>query len=230
MSKRRSAVFFDAGNTLFRPKAPLPILYNGVINEVKGTNFKEEEIISASRDVGGRMPLIVNGYFRYSDPWFDLYIEDLLKSLACPKPWDGIRKGLFSLFDDPDTFEIFPDVLPCLEAVRKAGFKTAVVSNWGFRLPQLMARMGLAHFFVTVLASAEVQSEKPDSGIFRMALASTGTLPEKTLHIGDDPINDVEGARAAGLRSLLLDRQGAFPERPDRLSSLDRLPAYLEDL
>ncbi len=59
------------------------------------------------------------------------------------------------------------------------------------------------------MASAEIGSAKPDGAIFRAALALAGTAPGRTWHVGDTPEADVEGARAAGLRPILIDRDGA---------------------
>jgi putative hydrolase of the HAD superfamily len=229
MTRGLSTVFFDAGDTLFRLKSPLHVLYGGVINEVVGDRFAEEEVHDAMRMTGERLPLVLEGHFRYSDPWFERYIEILLDHLNCPRPWKGIREGLFRLFDDPGTFRVFPDVRPCLRAIQDLGLKTAVVSNWGYRLPRLLDRLGLADAFGAILASADVESEKPDGRIFQRALEAVEADPLEAIHVGDDTINDVEGARTAGLRSVLLDRDALHPDRRDRISSLEDLPGYIQN-
>ena len=221
------AVFFDVGDTLIHPRAPLHELYTEVINRAGNQAFDPGRVRRVMEEVGRTLPMEVNGHFRYSDGWFEVYIHGLLKRLECPEPWNGIVKALLDLFDDPDTFRVFPDAHPCLESIRRQGIKTAVVSNWGYRLPRLLERLGLAESFHSILASADVQSEKPEEGIFREALARTGSDPQRALHVGDDAKNDLEGARRAGLRALLLDRKGVHPDGRERIRSLQEVLLHL---
>jgi FMN phosphatase YigB (HAD superfamily) len=51
--------------------------------------------------------------------------------------------------------------------------------------------------------------------------------PPRAAMVGDTPEDDVQGARALGMRAFLLDRDGRFPGEPDRLTDLRELPAAL---
>jgi putative hydrolase of the HAD superfamily len=229
MSREVQTVFFDAGDTLIHVRAPLHELYTGIINEHKNPSFEEDAVKRAMAQQLERTSLISNGHYRYSDGWFDLYIEGMLGALGCPKPWNGIRDGLFALFDDPDSFRVFEDAIPCLEKVHALGLKAAVVSNWGYRLPQLFGKLGLAGYFETIIASADVKVEKPDPSIFEHALKRTKGNPEHTVHIGDSLEADVMGARAAGITGLLLDRHDQGPENADKVGSLWEFTRFLDD-
>ena len=68
---------------------------------------------------------------------------------------------------------------------------------------------------------------KPDPSIFRAALERLSVEPDEALMVGDQPEDDVEGARSIGMEALLLDREDRFPEIPDRLRDLYALPAAL---
>jgi putative hydrolase of the HAD superfamily len=81
--------------------------------------------------------------------------------------------------------------------------------------------------FETVVDSSLVGVEKPDPQIFRIALERMGLGPEHAVFCGDLPAVDVEGARAAGLRPVLLDRHDLYPEICPRVRSLTELPAML---
>jgi putative hydrolase of the HAD superfamily len=74
-----------------------------------------------------------------------------------------------------------------------------MVSNWDCALEEQVERAGLAHLFETVVASAVVGIEKPDPGIFQIALERLGVAAGRTLHIGDES-NDEVGAARAGVR------------------------------
>ena len=103
-------------------------------------------------------------------------------------------------------FFAYPDAAPALTALRDAGIRIVVVSNWDWSLHERLAETGLAPLVDGALASAEVGSAKPDGAIFRAALA--GVRPQDAWHVGDTPEVDVEGARAAGLRPILIARDG----------------------
>lgn len=228
MSASVSTVFFDVGETLLHTSAPLHALYARVINEKQGTRFGEEKLQSVIQELLERMPMRAGEHFRYGDGWFDIFIRSLLENLDCPKPWNGIRDGLFRLFDDTSTFIPYPDARPCTEEILALGLKTAVVSNWGYRLSGLLEKLSLNHGFETIIASADVEKEKPDPEIFEIALAKTASKPEQTIHIGDSLDQDVVGARAAGLHAVLLDRKRQHPDREDRICSLSDLVPYLK--
>jgi HAD superfamily hydrolase (TIGR01509 family) len=103
-------------------------------------------------------------------------------------------------------WELVPDgVRPALAALRARGLTLVVVSNANGTLCAHMERTGLHQSFAHVVDSCEVGVEKPDPRIFHIALARAGARPETTIHVGDLYQVDVVGARAAGLRGVLLD-------------------------
>ena len=96
-------------------------------------------------------------------------------------------------------FEPLPGARATLEDVRARGITLAMVSNWDCDLPVQVERAGLGHLFETIVASAAVGVEKPDPGIFHVALERLGISAARVLHIGDEA-NDEQGAAAAGVR------------------------------
>lgn len=131
--------------------------------------------------------------------------------------------------------EPFPDAIPLLDAARDAGLALAIVTN-GSRVAQrakialLGAEGSGANRFGAIVVSGEHGVAKPDAEIFRIALRELGVAPELAVHVGDNPVNDVAGAKAVGIRAILLDRShstegagcGAGPRRvaaPARLLS-----------
>jgi putative hydrolase of the HAD superfamily len=105
-------------------------------------------------------------------------------------------------------FQPYPDALPALEALRARGLGTICVSNWDYALPQVLERCGLAGHLDGVVTSAKAGSSKPDPAIFERALTLAGCPAAHAIHVGDSPEEDIQGARAAGLRAVLLDRDG----------------------
>ena len=119
-------------------------------------------------------------------------------------------------------FEAFGDAAPVLRELRARGLRLVVVSNWDCSLPEVLERVGLRELVDEVVASAVVGAAKPAAAIFDAGLAAARCAPAQAVHVGDSPANDVAGARAAGIRALLLDREGGGD-----LSSLEELPALL---
>ena len=105
-----------------------------------------------------------------------------------------------------------PEVPETLDRLNKAGFTLGVVSNRERPLEDLLERLGLGTQFAFTLTSGEVDSWKPDPRIFRRALGLAATTPEKTMYVGDNYFADIIGAQRVGMRPVLLDPEGVFPD------------------
>jgi putative hydrolase of the HAD superfamily len=126
-----------------------------------------------------------------------------------------------------------PGALTLLRAIRDAGARVVVVTN-NIVLEQ---RLKLAHCAIDALVDGLVTSEetgftKPDPRIFHHALAAAGVSANDAVMIGDAWHTDIDGARAAGIRAVWLNRSGA--ESPDRsvamVTSLEDTAAVLDAL
>jgi putative hydrolase of the HAD superfamily len=105
-------------------------------------------------------------------------------------------------------FRAYPDAAPALAALRDRGLRLVVVSNWDCSLPRVLEMCGLRDAVDDVVSSAEAGGRKPDPRIFAVALEIAGCSAAEALHVGDTPEEDAAGARAAGIRALLIDRDG----------------------
>lgn len=108
-------------------------------------------------------------------------------------------------------WELVPEgVVPALEALSRRGLRLTVVSNANGTLCAHMERLGLARHVHCVLDSCDFGVEKPDPRLFEIALERSGAQASSTIHVGDLYQVDVVGARAAGLRGVLLDEKGLY--------------------
>jgi putative hydrolase of the HAD superfamily len=114
-------------------------------------------------------------------------------------------------------FHPLPGVPAALRELRELGLRLVVVSNWDVSLHERLAETGLAPLLDGAVASAEAGVAKPDPAIFERALALAGVGAAEALHVGDSPVEDGEGARAAGIRAVLIGRD---------ISSLAQLRSY----
>lgn len=104
-------------------------------------------------------------------------------------------------------YHLYPDTLDALAELRRRGFALGAVSNWNARLPALCEEWGIAPYLDALIVSDIAGFAKPDQRIFEQVLSSLRVSAGRTLHVGDDYRADVEGARAAGITPVLLDRE-----------------------
>jgi putative hydrolase of the HAD superfamily len=122
-------------------------------------------------------------------------------------------------------FEIFEDVLPTLAELRAQGLKLGLVSNTGRNLDEFVAHHGLE--VDAAVSSGAHGKTKPHPTIFLSALTRLEVEPADAVMIGDSIEDDVEGAKAVGMRGILLDRENRYPEVDEKLTDLRELPAAL---
>jgi putative hydrolase of the HAD superfamily len=141
----------------------------------------------------------------------------------------GVAGGILTAaLLDALRFRAFADAPGALSALRGAGLRLVVVSNWDASLHERLDETGLAALVDGSVASAELGSAKPDGAIFARALAIAGAAASEAWHVGDSLAADVAGARAAGIRPVLLDRDGsAAGDDVPVISSLAALPALV---
>ena len=122
-------------------------------------------------------------------------------------------------------FDIYDDVLPTLAELRAYGLRLGLVSNTGRDLEQFVRHHGLD--VDAALASGAHGKTKPHPTIFLAVLERLEVEPAEAVMVGDSLEEDVEGARALGMRGLLVDREDRYPEVEGRLRDLLALPAAL---
>jgi putative hydrolase of the HAD superfamily len=138
---------------------------------------------------------------------------------------DAALAELHAYHQESNLWEMMPvDVGPALRAIRERGLRLTIVSNANGRLNALCERIGLAASFDCILDSHDYGVEKPDPRFFEVALERSGASRDRTIHVGDLYHVDVVGARAAGMRGVLLDVAGLYPEADcPRVRSLGEL-------
>jgi HAD superfamily hydrolase (TIGR01549 family) len=128
-------------------------------------------------------------------------------------------------WEHAEHFELYDDALPVLEELRRHDLKLGLVSNTGRDLGAFVMHHRLD--VDAAVSSGAHGKTKPHESIFRAVLERLAVEPRRAVMVGDSLEDDVEGARALGMRALLLDRRDQFPEVRDRLPNLLALPAAL---
>ena len=146
-----------------------------------------------------------------------------------PDPARGLPgDALVAALLDALRFRAYPEVPGTLRALRARGIRLVVVSNWDVSLHERLAELELAPLLDGAIASAEFGAAKPDPAIFAAALELAGGRAEDAWHAGDSPEADVAGALAAGVRPVLVARDGG-PAAPGvaRIATLDGLLSFI---
>jgi putative hydrolase of the HAD superfamily len=105
-----------------------------------------------------------------------------------------------------------PELPQTLDKLKENGYNLGVVSNRDRPFGEELLKIDLIHYFEFSLAGGEVNSYKPEAGIFQAALKRIDARPEETIYVGDNYFADVVGSRRAGLVPVLYDPRGLFPD------------------
>jgi len=214
------AVLLDALGTLLTFEPPAPHL-RSELRERFGVHVSEEIATAAIKaEIAFYRAHLHEGRDAAS-------LADLRRRCAAAmEPVLGFDPGVDALLAAL-RFRAYPDAAPALRALRADGRRLVVVSNWDASLHERLEETGLAPLVDGAIASAEVGRAKPDGAIFAHALALAGAPAGAALHAGDSPDADVDGALAAGLRAVLVARDGPVraPAGVPVVSSLAELPA-----
>ena len=215
-------VFLDALGTLVELQPPAPRL-RGLLAQ-RGFDVDEQRAGAAfAAEIGYYLEHNLEGSDRGRlDDLRDRCAEVMRRALELPRLEHATaREVMLGSLE----FVPFPDVVPALSALR--GQRLVVVSNWDCSLAGWLRGAGLLEHVEAVVTSAEVGAAKPDRAIFEHALELAGARPGEAVHVGDSLDNDVAGARAAGIRPVLLARDGPAPSGVEAIRSLAELPALL---
>jgi putative hydrolase of the HAD superfamily len=224
MAAGLKAVLFDVDFTLCRPGPELSAERYARIAARHGVELdlsRYEEAREAAVLNLKRHPELL-----HDDTIWHAFTEEIFVGMGgptniAPECATEIEQG----WEVAENFELYEDARPVLEDLRAHGLKLGLVSN-GIRDLSLF----VAHHALEVDAIVDSRTHgwvKPHESIFRVALERLGTDASDTVMVGDSLEEDVEGARAVGMRALLVDRHDRHPDVPERLTDLLQLPAAL---
>lgn len=218
------AVLLDALGTLVELQPPAPRL-RALLAEAGFEVSEEQAAEGFGAEIGYYLQHHLEGGDRERlDELRDRCAEALRAGLGLPElDHATARRAMLGALE----FRAFEDVEPALRELRAAGARLVIASNWDCSLPDWLEPAGVLELVDGVVSSAELGEAKPAPAVFLRALELAGAAPGEAVHVGDSPENDVEGARAAGIRPLLLARGGEAPEGVEVIRSLAELPSIV---
>jgi REG-2-like HAD superfamily hydrolase len=223
-------VYFDAGNTLIAPHPSVGEVYYraGVAH---GINATPAELQAAFRSAWtehvvehGDGPIRMGRDNEETYAWWRRLVGRVFDQVKYSGDREACFLALFDAFAKRDAWRVYDDVLPVLEELKRRNIACGIISNWDFRLPELLAMLDLAHHFDPVLVSALEGIAKPDRGLFELGCRRAGLAAEEIAYVGDSVPLDLEPARAHGMKAFLIDRDGKTPGPHAVRSLLEMLP------
>lgn len=216
------AILFDATGTLIELAAPVGETYAAAAR-AQGVELPAWRIEDAFRRVRAR-----------SEPKVHPELDDLEAMAAAERAeWrdrvrqtfqavdstlrfpdaDGLAAQLFEHYADAAAWRLRPGVAETLARLDADGLRIGVVSNFDLRLSGILQGLGILDFMDCLMLPALCGARKPDPRIFEAALEALGLPAGSVVFVGDDPDEDLAGARAAGLTAIDVQDLGALEAR-----------------
>ena len=219
-------VLLDAGGVL------LDLDYRFLVRllDARGSETSVDDLCRAESVARAEVQQRIQAGERPGELWRD-YFSYILANVGAPmETHDGIIETLWEAHQRVGLWTAaIPEAVETVRELKQRGFRLGVVSNAEGQVERDLSTAGFEGLLETVVDSAVVGVEKPDPEIFRIALTRMDAKAESSVFLGDVPAVDIEGARAAGITAVLLDRHDQFADiDAPRLRSIAELPGWLE--
>jgi putative hydrolase of the HAD superfamily len=218
-------VFFDAVGTLLHPEPSAPAVYAAVGRRL-GSRLDDVEITVRFRMAFRRQEEAdyANDLRTSEEREFARWRAIVREVLDDVPDEEACFQELYAHFARPDAWRCVPEAAEVLETLAARGHVLGIASNFDSRLRGLVESFSALRPVRHLVISSEIGWRKPAASFFVEMCRQAGSPAEQMLYVGDDPVNDYEGARAAGLRTVLLDPHGrAAISSPARINSLSDL-------
>lgn len=214
MTQQPKVIFFDAVGTLFGVKEGVGATY-AKLAQKHGVEVAPELVEQAFREAfKASRPPIFPGVDSFQIPekefqWWEAIAKDTFTRAGVIEQFEdfpGFFTQLYAHFATPDPWFIFDDVLPSIKTWHQQGIELGLISNFDSRLFAIVELLDLKQYFSSITISSVIGAAKPDSKMFLSALDKHHCLPHQAWYIGDNPVEDYEGATKVGMQAFLLER------------------------
>ena len=218
------AVLFDVDFTLAKPGPDLGPEGYVRLGQKYGLTLDPERYVDARHVAVQNVER--HPELRHDEEMWFAFTELIVRGMGGDAPAAReLAVEMTKLWERSENFDLYDDVLPVMEQLRERRLKLGLVSNGGREIADFVAHHTLE--VDCAIASRAHGWIKPHESIFRAALDLLGVQAAEAVMVGDSVQDDVEGAIAVGMRAFLIDREGRYPEAPDRLQDLWHLPPAL---
>ena len=228
------AVFFDLYFTLIHYDPPQEEIESGMLRNF-GIDVSAEKL---------RLPIIAANDFMYKElikrplnqrtkeetmALYMQYQRNVLKDAGIQADENVVMGLLGGMTKAKMNLVLYGDALPSIDELKKRGLAVGLISNVERDMSVTLDSLGLTKRLDAVVTSLDAGANKPRPEIFQYALKKTGTPPAQAIYVGDQYQVDVVGAKSAGMKGILLDRDSQHEDITDcpRIKSLAEITAHL---
>lgn len=218
------AVLFDLGGTLVKTIHAYEI--HRRILEAHGINVSWEKIAEAHG--ANQKELDVEEMAWLGEAYWVKWNLKMLRRLGIKENREFLARKIDELWFEYAELTAYPDVQETLSQLLNMGIKTGIVTNGtekDFKL--VLQKLNLTNYFDIVVGIDACKKAKPAKEIFLYALAKLNVKPEEAIFVGDSAEYDYEGARKAGLKPILIDRNGKGFTNINSIKCLTELLKYV---
>lgn len=222
------AVFFDVDFTLIYPG---PVFQGSGYRDCCAQYGVTVDADAFDRAVAAASALLDAGGGIYDPEVFVTYTRRIIEEMGGSGPGvDAAARDIYSEWAACHHFSMYDDVPDVLRGLHESGLKIGLISNTQRCLSSFQRHFDLEGLFAVTLSSSDHGYMKPHPSIFEAALRAAEARPEEAVMVGDSLPHDIEGARGAGMRAVLVSRSGRMHSPPPDvpvITSLRELPPLL---
>ena len=203
MTKKPSAIFFDAVGTLLKPATPVDETYHRYGNKHGSAiskdnirnqfyeSFKKEELKDVSLDCK-------TNETREFERWESI-VSECFPDLKSPAL---LFNDLFKYYSNPSAWELYPGTIPVLKHLENIGINWGIASNFDLRLQSIVKSKPELCDCKWLIISSLIGYKKPSRHFFDHLQKSSGVSYERLLMVGDSPENDIQPAKELGMQTF----------------------------
>lgn len=215
------AVLFDLGGTLIAT-TEIPEIFRRIL-KIFGIDVSYEEIFN-SHEATKREFDVASGQIQLGMAFWTEYNSQVLRKLRITRDVKALAENISKLWWDNADLRFYPDVIDTIAWLKNRKIKVGVITNaLKGDYERILQRLDATQLFDVVVGADACKKAKPDKAIFMYALDMLGVRPDEALFIGNELEPDYEGARKAGLKSLLIDRNGKNTDEVETIATLEEL-------
>ena len=214
------AIIFDVDFTLCEPGPQLGPIGYVAAGAQQGLVLDFNQYESARASAVGRVRF--SSDLDHDQEVWQTFTEEVIRGMG------GVGIGVTAAakeivlgWDNHSNFELYEDVLPTLFAAREDGFLLALISNTSRDIDGFMGYHGIN--VDAALTSFVHGKMKPHPSIFNSVLELLGVRAEESVMVGDSIEDDISGAKALGMCTVLIDRSGDHPGHTPAIQNLNEL-------
>ena len=219
------AVMFDLGGTIIESVEPAEVFHK--ILEDHGVHVSIEKIREAHRK--NQSEHDANDMAEQGMEYWDKWNARLLRRIGIDENREMLARRINEQWFDYAGLQVYPDAAETLEKLKLRKVKLGIVTNaLEEEIQKIFEKLGLKNVFDLAVGCDSCRKAKPSREIFCYALEKLGVRPEDTVFVGDSLKYDYEGAEKAGIRPVLVNRNGDTLAGVETVRSLTEILKYVD--